>query len=173
MCITSYSIRIVLLSRYVNNYGTMAPMSVWSSGPPYCGHRLPCSQRKPNTLPFPCPCRMCFPSCFWSRKWGSGVMRSPALSHMYFAKFFRKRFRSSGAGSSAKAPPSHQAHQCVLSSLPGARAINVCYHHFREHVRSRLVKIYPVSTHDQVADTLTKALSQNAFQQHRRAMCGQ
>jgi len=27
MCITSYSIRIVLLSRYVTNYGTMAPMS--------------------------------------------------------------------------------------------------------------------------------------------------
>ena len=27
MCITSYSIRIVLLSRYVNIYDTMAPMS--------------------------------------------------------------------------------------------------------------------------------------------------
>ena len=56
---------------------------------------------------------------------------------------------------------------------PRTKHINVCYHHFREHVRSRLVKIYPVSTHDQVADTLTKALSQNAFQKHRRAMCGQ
>jgi hypothetical protein len=56
---------------------------------------------------------------------------------------------------------------------PRTKHINVYYHHFREHVRSRLVKIYPVSTHDQVADTLTKALSQNAFQKHRRAMCGQ
>ena len=56
---------------------------------------------------------------------------------------------------------------------PRTKHINVCYHHFREHVRSRLVKIYPVSTHDQVANTLTKALSQNTFQKHRRAMCGQ
>jgi len=60
-----------------------------------------------------------------------------------------------------------------LPKLPRTKQINVCYHHFREHVRSRLIKIYPVSTHDQVADTLTKALSQNAFQKHRRAMCGQ
>jgi hypothetical protein len=32
---------------------------------------------------------------------------------------------------------------------------NVCYHHFWEHVRSREIEIYPVSTHDQVAGTLT------------------
>jgi hypothetical protein len=62
---------------------------------------------------------------------------------------------------------------CLPKLRPRTKHINVCYHHFREHVRSRLVKIYPVSTHDQVADTLTKALSQNAFQKHRRAMCGQ
>jgi hypothetical protein len=51
--------------------------------------------------------------------------------------------------------------------------INMCCHHFREPMRSRLIKIYPVSTHDQVAYTLTKTLSPNTFQKHRRAMCGQ
>ena len=56
---------------------------------------------------------------------------------------------------------------------PRTKDINVCYHHFREHVRPWEIKIYPVSTHDQIADTLTKALSQNAFQKHCRAMCGQ
>jgi hypothetical protein len=56
---------------------------------------------------------------------------------------------------------------------PRTKHINVCYHHFREHVRSRLIKIYPVSTHDQTANALTKALSQNMFQKHRCAMCGQ
>ena len=49
---------------------------------------------------------------------------------------------------------------------PCTKHMNVCYHHFREHVRSREIKIYPVSSHDQVTDTLTKALSQNAFQKH-------
>jgi hypothetical protein len=65
-----------------------------------------------------------------------------------------------------------------LARLPKLRSrtkhINMCYHHFREPMRSRLIKIYPVSTHDQTANTLTnKAISQNTFQKHRRAMCGQ
>ncbi len=29
---------------------------------------------------------------------------------------------------------------------------NVCYHHFREHVRKGLIKIFPIDTKDQVAD---------------------
>jgi hypothetical protein len=56
---------------------------------------------------------------------------------------------------------------------PCTKHINVCYHHFREHARSRKVKIFPINTKDQVADTLTKALDQNSFCQHRQAMCGQ
>jgi hypothetical protein len=56
---------------------------------------------------------------------------------------------------------------------PRTKHINVCYHHFCEHVHSWEVKIFPINTHDQVADTLTKALSQNVFQKHRRVMCGQ
>jgi hypothetical protein len=55
---------------------------------------------------------------------------------------------------------------------PRTKHINVCYHHFREHVRNGLIKIFPISTKDQTADTLTKALAQNDFQRHRRHMCG-
>ncbi len=55
---------------------------------------------------------------------------------------------------------------------PRTKHINVCYHHFREHVCKGLIKIFPVSTEDQVADMITKALSQNLFQRHRRFFCG-
>ncbi len=62
-----------------------------------------------------------------------------------------------------------------LAQLPKlcsrTKHINVCYHHFCEHVRSWEVKIFPINTHDQVVDTLTKVLSQNVFQKHRRVMC--
>ncbi len=55
---------------------------------------------------------------------------------------------------------------------PRTKHINTCYHHFREHVRKGLIKILPVSTDDQIADTLTKPLAQNAFCRHRQALCG-
>ena len=56
---------------------------------------------------------------------------------------------------------------------PRTKHINVCYHHFRDHVRKGLIKIFPVSTTEQVADTLTKSLPQNAFVKHRMRLCGQ
>ncbi len=56
---------------------------------------------------------------------------------------------------------------------PRTKHINVCYHHFREHhVRNGLIKIFPVGTKNQIPDALTKALSQNVFQQHRCYMYG-
>jgi hypothetical protein len=55
---------------------------------------------------------------------------------------------------------------------PRTKHINVCYHHFREHVRKGLIKIFPVDTKNQIADTLTKALAQNDFVRHRKHMCG-
>ncbi len=55
---------------------------------------------------------------------------------------------------------------------PRTKHINVCYHHFRKHVRNRLIKIFPVGTKNQIVDALTKALSQNVFQHHRHYMCG-
>ena len=55
---------------------------------------------------------------------------------------------------------------------PRTKHINVCYHHFREHMRKGLIKIFPISTKDQIADALTKALAQNDFTLHRRYLCG-
>jgi hypothetical protein len=55
---------------------------------------------------------------------------------------------------------------------PRTKHINVCYHHLREHVRKGLIKIFPISTKDQIADALTKALAQNDSQRHRHYLCG-
>jgi hypothetical protein len=55
---------------------------------------------------------------------------------------------------------------------PRTKHINVCYHHFQEHVRKGLIKIFPVDTKNQIADTLTKALAQNDFTHHQKFMCG-
>ena len=54
---------------------------------------------------------------------------------------------------------------------PRTKHINVCYHHFCEHVQKGLIKIFPVDTKDQIADALIKPLAQNVFQRHRRFMC--
>ena len=51
--------------------------------------------------------------------------------------------------------------------------INVCYHHFCEHVPKGLIEIFPINTKNQIADALTKPLAQNSFWQHRQYMCGQ
>jgi hypothetical protein len=55
---------------------------------------------------------------------------------------------------------------------PRTKHINVCYHHFCEHVRKGLIKIFSVGTSDQTADVLTKALAQNNFVHHRIHLCG-
>ena len=55
---------------------------------------------------------------------------------------------------------------------PRTKHINICYHHFREHVRKGLIKIFPINTQDQIADVFTKALPQNLLQRHRRYLCG-
>jgi hypothetical protein len=49
---------------------------------------------------------------------------------------------------------------------PRTKHINVCSHHFREHVWDGLIKIFPVGTANQIADILTKALAQNNFTRH-------
>jgi len=55
---------------------------------------------------------------------------------------------------------------------PRTKHINTCFHHFREHVRNGLIKIYPIGTNDQIADVLTKAIPQNDLQRHRKAISG-
>ncbi len=56
--------------------------------------------------------------------------------------------------------------------MPRTKHINVCYHHFREHVRNGLIKIFPIGTEDRIADMLTKAFAQNLFTRHRIHLCG-
>ena len=53
---------------------------------------------------------------------------------------------------------------------PRTKHINIKYHHFREHVRNGLIKIYPISTHDQIADIFTKPLPQNQFLKLRKVL---
>jgi hypothetical protein len=55
---------------------------------------------------------------------------------------------------------------------PRTKHINVCYHHFHEHVQKGLIKIFLINTKDQIADALRKALAQNDFQCHCCHMCG-
>ena len=52
------------------------------------------------------------------------------------------------------------------------KAINVIYHHFREYVSVGMIKIYPIYTHDKIADMFTKPLAQNNFFKHRVKLCG-
>jgi len=54
---------------------------------------------------------------------------------------------------------------------PRTKHINVCYHHFCEHVGKGLIKIFPVDTKDQIANALTKPLAQNDFQHHHCFLC--
>ncbi len=56
---------------------------------------------------------------------------------------------------------------------PRTKHINVCYHHFREHVRNGLIKIFPIDMKEQIVDIFTKPLSQNSLVRHRKFLCGQ
>jgi hypothetical protein len=55
---------------------------------------------------------------------------------------------------------------------PRTKHINVCYHYFCKHVQKGLIKIFSIDTKEQIAYALTKPMSQNDFQHHRRFMCG-
>ena len=55
---------------------------------------------------------------------------------------------------------------------PHTKAINAIYHQFWEYVRLGTIKIYPIATHDQVADMFTKSLTRNAFVRHRVKVFG-
>ena len=56
--------------------------------------------------------------------------------------------------------------------LPRTKAINASYHQFQKYVRLGTINIYPITTHDQVANMFTKPLTQNTFAKHRNEVCG-
>jgi hypothetical protein len=55
---------------------------------------------------------------------------------------------------------------------PQTRHINQKYHHFREWVKSGLIKILPIDTVEQPSDLLTKPLDVASFVKHRKAVLG-
>merc|ERR1712155_85062 len=55
---------------------------------------------------------------------------------------------------------------------PRTKHINSAWHHFREHARQGLIKIFPCSSDTTTADAMTKPLPQNAFVKHRIKMLG-
>ena len=55
---------------------------------------------------------------------------------------------------------------------PRTKHINLVYHHFREHVRTRLIQLFPISTTSQVADIYTKPLARDLFTKFRKQIMG-
>ncbi len=55
---------------------------------------------------------------------------------------------------------------------PRTKHSNVSYHHFCEHVQKGHIKLFPIDTKEQIADTLTKPPAQINFQLHHCLMCG-
>jgi hypothetical protein len=53
---------------------------------------------------------------------------------------------------------------------PRTKHINIKYHHFREYVRLGIIKIFPISTENQLADIFTKPLPQNLFLRLRKEL---
>jgi hypothetical protein len=82
-----------------------------------------------------------------------------AAMHHVFCKAFED---NSGALELARLP----------KLRPRTKHTNTCYHPLRERVRHGLIKIYPISTKNQIADVLTKAIPQNDLQRHRKAISG-
>ena len=55
---------------------------------------------------------------------------------------------------------------------PRTKHLNLVYHHFREHVRMRIIQLFPISTNFQLADIFTKPLPQKLFENFRKSIMG-
>jgi Reverse transcriptase (RNA-dependent DNA polymerase) len=55
---------------------------------------------------------------------------------------------------------------------PRTKHLNVRLHHFRDYVERKEISIHHISTNDQPADFLTKALSEELLLRHRRTVLG-
>lgn len=60
----------------------------------------------------------------------------------------------------------------VHKMRPRTKHINVKYHHFREHVRKKLIRISHVSSEENCADSCTKPLGKDLFEKHRLTIQG-
>ena len=55
---------------------------------------------------------------------------------------------------------------------PRTKHINLAYHHFREHVRLRIIQLFPITTDLQLADIFTKPLPRDLFEKFRKQIMG-
>ena len=85
----------------------------------------------------------------------STVRKTPSV----FCKAFED---NSGALELAKSP----------KLRPRTKHINLPYHHFREHVRKRIIQLFPISTEFQLADIFTKPLPRDLFERFRKSIMG-
>jgi hypothetical protein len=60
----------------------------------------------------------------------------------------------------------------VPKMRPRTKHINAKYHHFRKFVHDGLIKVFQVSTNDQLADIFTKNLGTDLFNKFRLLICG-
>ena len=55
---------------------------------------------------------------------------------------------------------------------PRTKHLNLVYHHFREHVRMRIIQLFQISADFQLADTFTKPLPQKLFERFKLSIMG-
>jgi len=55
---------------------------------------------------------------------------------------------------------------------PRTKHIALKYHHFRRYVKEKVIKLYPISTHEQTADIFTKPLDDKTFLYLRKKLNG-
>jgi hypothetical protein len=60
----------------------------------------------------------------------------------------------------------------VHKMRPRTKHINIKYHHFREHVRSKRISVLPIRSEDNYSDTFTKPLPRDLFLRHRMTLQG-
>ena len=134
--------------------------AVQSVGLPSFNHKLLCLQLKLNTSQCPWHYEMSFQSqiSLMNSRLTKGFQVICTQPYVYY-KVFEDNL---GAFELACLPKKH----------PRTKYINICYHHFCEHVHKSLIKIFPINTKDQIAETLSKALAQNDFTHHHQFICG-
>ncbi len=139
--------------------GTFSMQDALSLGPPNFNPKLHCPLLKLSTL----QCHKLYVTSFLSWDYYSQMREQDfkvlCTKPYVYCKVFED---NSGTLKLARLP----------MLRPRTKHINVSYHHFREHVRKGLIKIFPIDTKDQIADALTKPLAQNNFQRHHHLMCG-
>ena len=59
-----------------------------------------------------------------------------------------------------------------LKMRPKTKHLNLVYHHFCEHVRTRIIQLFPISMNFQLADIYTKPLPKELFIILRKSIMG-